>query len=77
MDAAPGRRLQRRSSANILTAWPGRVAQAPAKSGSRARSLVLLTMLAPVVENRTGQGSTTALDDEANLEIADRYTVGS
>jgi hypothetical protein len=34
-------------------------------------------MLAPVVENRTGQGSTTALDDEANLEIADRYTVGS
>jgi hypothetical protein len=25
MDAAPGCRLQRRPSANILTAWPGRV----------------------------------------------------
>jgi hypothetical protein len=59
MDAAPGCRLQRRSSgsANILTAWPGRVAQAPTKSGSSARSLVLLTMLAPVVENRTRSGT--------------------
>jgi len=28
MDAAPERRLQRRSSVNILTAWPGRVASA-------------------------------------------------
>ena len=54
MDAAPGRRLQRRSSANILTAWPRRVAQAPrAGRALSARSLVLLTMLAPVVENRT------------------------
>ena len=29
MDAAPGCRLHRRSSINILTAWPGRLAQAP------------------------------------------------
>jgi hypothetical protein len=36
MDAAPGCRLQRRSSANILTAWPGRVAQAPRAGRARA-----------------------------------------
>ena len=36
MDAAPGCRLQRRSSINILTAWPGRVAQAPRAGRSRA-----------------------------------------
>ena len=36
MDAAPGCRLQRRSSANILTAWPGRVAQAPRAGRVRA-----------------------------------------
>ena len=36
MDAAPGCRLQRRSSVNILTAWPGRVAQAPRAGRSRA-----------------------------------------
>ena len=37
-----------------------RAGSAGTKSGSRARSLVLLTMLAPVVENRTVQGSATA-----------------
>ena len=36
MDAAPGCRLQRRFSANILTAWPGRVAQAPRAGRARA-----------------------------------------
>ena len=36
IDAAPGCRLQRRSSANILTAWPGRVAQAPRAGRARA-----------------------------------------
>jgi hypothetical protein len=36
MDAAPGCRLQRRSSANILTAWQGRVAQAPRAGRARA-----------------------------------------
>jgi hypothetical protein len=56
-----------------------RAGSAGTKSGSSARSLVLLTMLAPVVENRTVQGSAraTQLDDEVNSEIADRYTVGS
>jgi hypothetical protein len=32
----PGCRLQRRPSANILTAWPGRVAQAPRAGRARA-----------------------------------------
>jgi hypothetical protein len=36
MDAAPGCRLQRRSSVNILTVWPGRVAQAPRAGRARA-----------------------------------------
>ena len=42
------------------------------KSGSSARSLVLLTMLllAPVVENRTVHRDQLQLDDEANSEIA-------
>jgi hypothetical protein len=34
-----------------------RAGSAGTKSGSSARSLVLLTMLAPVVENRTVEGS--------------------
>jgi hypothetical protein len=37
-----------------------RVGSAGTESGSSARSLVLLTMLAPVVENRTVQGPATA-----------------
>ena len=36
IDAAPGCRLLRRSSVNILTAWPGRVAQAPRAGRARA-----------------------------------------
>ena len=49
-----------------------RAGSAGTKSGSSARSLVLLkTMLAPVVENRTVQGPATALGDEANSIIAD------
>jgi hypothetical protein len=59
MDAAPGCRLQRRSSANILRGV-ARASSAGTKSGSSARSWVLLTMLAPVVENRTVQGPATA-----------------
>jgi len=47
------------SQLNILTAWPGQVGSAGTKSSSRARSLVLLTMLAPVVENRTFGGPAT------------------
>jgi hypothetical protein len=47
-----------------------RAGSAGTKSGSRTRSLVLLTMLAPVVENRTVRGSATiGLDDEANSQI--------
>ena len=53
-----------------------RAGSAGTKSGSRARSLVLLTMLAPV--SRCARlGDQLGLDDEVNLEIADRYTVGS
>eukprot|EP00964_Phaeocystis_antarctica_P128592 scaffold92382_cov53-Phaeocystis_antarctica.AAC.1 len=36
IDAAPGCNALRRSSVNILTAWPGRVAQAPRAGRSRA-----------------------------------------
>ena len=77
MDAAPGCRLQRRSSVNILTAWPGRVgSSAGTKSRSIARSLVLLTMLAPV--SRTARlGDQLGLDDEANSQIADGGATGS
>ena len=49
------------------------------KSRSRARSLVLLTMLAPVVENRTVQGSATARrrSELANRRRGDGSTVVS
>ena len=53
-----------------------RASSAGTKSGSSARSLVLLTMLASV--SRTARlEDQLQLDDEANAEIADRYTVGS
>ena len=46
------------------------------ESGSRARSLVLLTMLAPV--SRTARfRDQLQLDDESNSKIADRYYTGS
>jgi hypothetical protein len=49
-----------------------RAGSAGTKSVSSARSLVLLTMLAPVVENRTVEGPLQlGLDDEASSEIAD------
>ena len=55
-----------------------RAGSAGTKSGSSARSLVLLTMLAPVVENRTVPfGDQLGIDDEANSEIADRYATAS
>jgi len=61
MDAAPGCRLQRRSSANILTAWPGRVAQGPRAGRARAPwSCTPCIVGAPVVENRTVRGSARA-----------------
>ena len=49
-----------------------RASSAGTKSGSIARSLVLLTMLALV--SRTARlGDQLGLDDEVNSEIADRY----
>ena len=53
-----------------------RAGSAGTKSGSSARSLVLLTMLAP--SSRTARfRDQLQLDDEANSEIADRYATGS
>ena len=54
-----------------------RAGSAGTKSGSSARSLVPLTMLAPVVENRTVQGPELQLGDEANSIIADGGDTGS
>jgi hypothetical protein len=67
----PGRRLQRRSSANMLTAVRDhRADRSGAESGSRAaRSLVEHGL-----EEWT---SLTALDDEASSKMEDRSTVGS
>ena len=53
-----------------------RASSAGTKSGSSARSLVLLTMLAPVSRCARLEDQ-LQLDDEANSEIADRYTTGS
>ena len=53
-----------------------RASSAGTKSGSIARSLVLLTILAPV--SRTARlEDQLQLGDEVNSEIADGYTVGS
>ena len=53
-----------------------RASSAGTKSGSSARFLVLLTILASV--SRTARlEDQLGLDDEANSEIADRYTTGS
>jgi hypothetical protein len=54
-----------------------RAGSAGTKSGSSARSLVPLTMLAPVVENRTVQGPELQLGDEANSIIADGGDLGT
>ena len=53
-----------------------RASSAGTKSRSIARSLVLLTMLAPF--SRTARlRDQLGLDDEVNSEIADGYTTGS
>ena len=53
-----------------------RASSAGTKSGSIARSLVLLTTLVPV--SRSARlGDQLGLDDEVNSEIADRYATGS
>ena len=73
MDAAPGCHLQRRSQHIDGVA---RASSAGTKSGSIARSLVLLTMLAPV--SRTARfEDQLGLDDEVNSQIADGGATGS
>jgi hypothetical protein len=75
MDAAPGCRLQRRSSANILTAWPGRVAQAPRAGRARAP-----WSCSPCwrPSSRTARfRDQLQLDDEANSQIADGSDLGT
>ena len=53
-----------------------RASSAGTKSGSNARSLVLLTMLPPV--SRTARfKDQLQLDDEVNSQIADGYATGS
>ena len=52
-----------------------RASGAGTESRSSARSLVLLTMMAPV--SRCARlGDQLQLDDEVNSKIADRYTTG-
>ena len=78
MDAASERRLQRRTEALLRQHIDGvvRASSVSNESGSRARSLVLLTMLAPV--SRTARfEDQLQLDGESNAKIADRYGTGS
>ena len=68
--AAPGCRLQRRSSLNQHIDGVARAGSAGTKSGSSARALVLLTMWRP--SSRTARlRDQLGLDDEANSQIAD------
>ena len=60
---------------NISTAWPGAAGQGT-ESESPARSLVLHTMLAPVLRTARLRDQ-LQLDDEVNAEIADRYYTAS
>ena len=53
-----------------------RASSAGTESGSIARSLGLLTMLAPFSRSARFRDQ-LQLDDEVNSEIADRYTVSS
>jgi len=75
MDAAPGCRLQRRSSANILTAWPGRVAQAP--RAVRARAPWSCSPCWRPSSRTARLRDQLRLDDEASLQIADGGATGS
>ena len=53
-----------------------RASSAGTESGSIAHSLVLLTMLAPLLRSARFRDQ-LGLDDEVNSEIADRYYTGS
>jgi hypothetical protein len=70
MDAAPGCRLQRRSSANILTAWPGRVAQAP--RAGRARAPWSCSPCWRPSSRTARLRDQLGLDDEANSQMENR-----
>ena len=78
-NAAPERVSLAEALLNQHVDGVARAGSAGTKSGSSARSLVLLTMLAPVMENRTVRafGDQLGLDDEANSQIADGYATGS
>ena len=69
MDAAPGCRLQRHSSVSTLTAWPGRVAQAP--RAGRARAPWSCTPCWRPSSRTARLEDQLGLDDEANSQIAD------
>jgi hypothetical protein len=75
MDAAPGCRLQRRSSANILTAWPGRLAQAP--RAVRARAPWSCSPCWRPSSRTARLRDQLRLDDEASSQIADGGATGS
>ena len=75
MDAAPGCRLQRRPSANILTAWPGRVAQAP--RAGRARAPWSCSPCWRPSSRTARLRDQLGLDDDANSQIADGGATGS
>ena len=76
MDAAPGCRLQRRSSVNILTAWPGRVAQAP--RAGRSRTPWSCSPCWRLCRDAHGwMEDQLGLDDEANSQIADGSDLGT
>jgi hypothetical protein len=68
MDAAPEGVAAAEALLSQHVDGVARAGSADTKSGSSARSLVLLTMLAPVIENRTVRafGDQLGLDDEAN-----------
>ena len=69
---ATGCRLQRRSSVNILTAWPGRVAQAP-RAG---RALAPWSCWRPS-RDAHGWRDQLGLDGESNSKIAEGRHVPS
>jgi hypothetical protein len=75
IDAAPGCRLQRRSSANILTAWPGRVAQAP--RAGRARAPWSWSPCWRPSSRTARLRDQLGLDDEVNSQIADGSDLGT
>ena len=75
MDAAPERRLQRRSSVNILTAWPGRVASAT--RAGRARDPWSCSPCWRPSRDGNGVGDQLGLDGEAFSKMEDGSDLGT